>query len=49
VDPNERRIGLSLKELAADLAVTEEPETQGRRSGGRRGRDRDRYDEDEDD
>ena len=48
VDPNERRIGLSLKELAADLAVAEEPDTHGRRSGGRRGRDRDRYDEDED-
>jgi small subunit ribosomal protein S1 len=45
VDPNERRIGLSLKDLAADLAVAEEPEAHGRR--GRR-RDRDRYDEDDD-
>jgi small subunit ribosomal protein S1 len=44
VDPNERRIGLSLKDLAADLAVMEDPDVQGRR--GRR-RDRDRYDEDE--
>jgi small subunit ribosomal protein S1 len=49
VDPNERRIGLSLKDLAADIAVVEEPErTGGGRRGGRRGRDRgDRY-EDED-
>ncbi|MGH7320964.1 MAG: 30S ribosomal protein S1 [Candidatus Rokuibacteriota bacterium] len=44
VDPNERRIGLSLRELAADLVMLEEQEQQGRR--GRR-RDRDRYDEDE--
>jgi small subunit ribosomal protein S1 len=47
VDPNERRIGLSLKELAADIAVAaEETEHHGRRKGRR---DRDRYDEDEDD
>ncbi|HEV8310990.1 MAG TPA: 30S ribosomal protein S1 [Methylomirabilota bacterium] len=45
VDPNERRIGLSLKELAADLAVMEEPEHFGRR-GKRRERD-DRYDDDD--
>jgi small subunit ribosomal protein S1 len=50
VDPNERRIGLSLKELASDIAVTaEEPEEH--RGGGRRGRrrDRDRYSDDDDD
>ena len=50
VDPNERRIGLSLKELASDLPVpTEESEEQ--RGGGRRGRrrDRDRYSDDDDD
>jgi small subunit ribosomal protein S1 len=46
VDPNERRIGLSLRELAADLAVAEEQEFHGRR-GGRR-RERDRYDDDDD-
>ncbi len=46
VDPHERRIGLSLKELASDLLYAEEPEHHGRR--GRR-RERDRYaDEDED-
>jgi small subunit ribosomal protein S1 len=45
VDPNERRIGLSLKDLAADLPVTEEPEHHARRRGRR---DRDRYDEDDD-
>jgi 4-hydroxy-3-methylbut-2-enyl diphosphate reductase len=47
VDPNERRIGLSLRELATDLIMAQEPETPGRRGGGRRGRDRDRYDEDD--
>jgi small subunit ribosomal protein S1 len=48
VDPNERRIGLSLKDLAADLAMAqEEPEHQGRRGRGRR--DRDRYSDDDDD
>jgi small subunit ribosomal protein S1 len=47
VDPNERRIGLSLKDLAADLAmIQEEPEQIGRRGKGRR--DRDRYGDDED-
>lgn len=47
VDPNERRIGLSLKELASDLVVADEPEHHGRRKGRR---DRDRYgDEEEDD
>jgi small subunit ribosomal protein S1 len=47
VDPNERRIGLSLKELASDLAVVADDSDE--RAGGRRGRrrDRDRYDEDE--
>jgi len=46
VDPNERRIGLSLKDLAADLAIAQEDtEHQGRRGRGRR--DRDRYDDDE--
>ena len=45
VEPNERRIGLSLRDLAADLAVVEEQEHHGRR-GGRR-RDHDRYDEDD--
>ncbi|MBI3455114.1 MAG: 30S ribosomal protein S1 [Candidatus Rokubacteria bacterium] len=44
VDPNERRIGLSLRELAADLTITEEPEPHGRK--GRR-RERDRYADDD--
>jgi small subunit ribosomal protein S1 len=49
VDPNERRIGLSLKELAADLAVAvEEPEHHRGKGKGRRDRDS-RYDDDEDD
>jgi small subunit ribosomal protein S1 len=50
VEPNERRIGLSLKDLAADLLVAEEQEHQGGggRRGGRRGRDRDRYGDDDD-
>ncbi|MGH7265751.1 MAG: 30S ribosomal protein S1 [Candidatus Rokuibacteriota bacterium] len=47
VEPSERRIGLSLRELATDLMVAQEPESHGRRGGGRR-RDRDdRYDDDE--
>jgi small subunit ribosomal protein S1 len=47
VDPNERRIGLSLKDLAADLAVIpEEPELHGRKGRGRR--DRDRYGDEDD-
>jgi small subunit ribosomal protein S1 len=46
VDPNERRIGLSLRDLAADLLILEEQEHHGRR-GGRR-RDRDRYADDDD-
>jgi len=45
VEPNERRIGLSLRELAADLVMLEESEHQGRR--GRR-RERDRYGGDDD-
>jgi small subunit ribosomal protein S1 len=49
VDPNERRIGLSLKELAADLAVATE-ETEHHRGKGKGRRDRDsRYDDDDDD
>jgi len=50
VDPHERRIGLSLKELASDIAVTTE-ESEEHRGGGRRGRrrDRDRYSDDDDD
>ena len=45
VDPNERRIGLSLKELAA---VIEEPtHTEGRRHKGRKRRGGDDYDEEE--
>jgi small subunit ribosomal protein S1 len=50
VEPNERRIGLSLKDLAADLIMAEEQEqTGGGRRGGRRGgRDRDRYSDDDD-
>jgi small subunit ribosomal protein S1 len=51
VDPNERRIGLSLKELASDLPVPTEDTEEHRSGGGRRGRrrDRDRYSEDDDD
>jgi small subunit ribosomal protein S1 len=50
VDPNERRIGLSLKELATDLAVPTD-DSEEHRGGGRRGRrrDRDRYSDDDDD
>jgi small subunit ribosomal protein S1 len=50
VDPNERRIGLSLKELASDLAVAAD-DSEEHRGGGRRGRrrDRDRYSDDDDD
>jgi len=44
VDPNERRIGLSLKDLAADLTVAEDPEQHGRRG---RKRERDRYSDDD--
>src|SRR5687767_8964468 len=48
VDPNERRIGLSLKDLAADIAVVEEPERGAGGGGRKRGRrDRDRYDDDD--
>ncbi len=45
VDPNERRIGLSLRELAADLVMLEEQEQQQGWRGRRR--DRDRYEDDE--
>jgi ribosomal protein S1 len=50
IEPNERRIGLSLRDLAADMVVTEEEDSGGRgRRGGRKGRgDRDRYDSDDD-
>jgi small subunit ribosomal protein S1 len=46
IEPNERRIGLSLRDLAADMVVEEEEH----RGGGRRGRrrDRDRYSDDDD-
>jgi small subunit ribosomal protein S1 len=51
VDPNERRIGLSLKELASDLPVPADDSEEHRGGGGRRGRrrDRDRYSDDDDD
>ncbi len=45
VDPNERRIGLSLKDLAADLAIVQE-EPEHHRRGKRR--ERDRYSDDDD-
>jgi ribosomal protein S1 len=45
IEPNERRIGLSLRDLAADMPVVEEEEHRGRRG---RKRDRDRYDSDDD-
>jgi small subunit ribosomal protein S1 len=49
IEPNERRIGLSLRDLAADMVVVEEEEGGGRgRRGGRKGRDRDKYDSDDD-
>jgi ribosomal protein S1 len=47
IEPNERRIGLSLRDLAADMPIMEEEEHRGRRGG--RKRDRDRYDSDDDD
>jgi len=46
VEPNERRIGLSLRDLAADLVVVDDQEQQGRRGGRRRERG-DRYDDDD--
>jgi len=45
VDPHERRIGLSLRELAADVPVTEEQEHHGRR--GRRRERGERYGDEE--
>ena len=46
VDPNERRIGLSLKDLAA--AILEEPQSEGRGRGkGRKRRGGDDFDDDE--
>lgn len=48
IEPNERRIGLSLRDLAADMPPPEEEgEHRGRRGGGRK-RDRDKYDSDDD-
>jgi ribosomal protein S1 len=46
IEPNERRIGLSLRDLAADMPPMEEEEHRGRRGG--RKRDRDRYEGDDD-
>jgi ribosomal protein S1 len=48
IEPNERRIGLSLRDLAADLPPMEEEEQRGGGRRGRKGRDRDRYDSDDD-
>ena len=48
VDPNERRIGLSLKELAHAIEpMPLEQERGGGRRGGKRGKRRDDYDDDE--
>ena len=47
IEPNERRIGLSLRDLAADMPPPEEEEEHRGRRGGRK-RDRDRYDSDDD-
>jgi small subunit ribosomal protein S1 len=46
VDPNERRIGLSLKELAAVIDEQPAPESRGRQKGRKR-RSEDDYDEEE--
>jgi 4-hydroxy-3-methylbut-2-enyl diphosphate reductase len=49
VDPNERRIGLSLKELHHAIEPPKETEERGGRKGrGKRGKHRDDYDDDED-
>ncbi|MCI0547203.1 MAG: 30S ribosomal protein S1 [Candidatus Rokubacteria bacterium] len=48
VDPNERRIGLSLKELAHAMVEEPAPDSRGRGKGGRRrGRGDDDYDDEE--
>ena len=47
IEPNERRIGLSLRDLAADMPPPEEEGEHRGRRGGRK-RDRDRYDSDDD-
>jgi len=47
VDPNERRIGLSLKELAHAIEPPKEVEERGGGRRGRRGKQRDDYDDDE--
>ena len=47
VDPNERRIGLSLKELAHAMPPTMEPEDRGQGRRGKKGKRRDDYDYDE--
>jgi ribosomal protein S1 len=46
IEPSERRIGLSLRDLAADMVVEEEEGVHRGRRGRRR--DRDRYDSDDD-
>jgi ribosomal protein S1 len=46
VDPNERRIGLSLKELAHAVDLSQPEEGRGGRRGGKR-KQRDDYDDDE--
>ena len=48
VDPNERRIGLSLKELAAAVMMDEPPQSEGRARGRGKGNRR-RQDDDSDD
>jgi ribosomal protein S1 len=50
VDPNERRIGLSLKELAHAIEMTQVEEKSGGGQGrrGRRGKQRADYDYDDD-
>ncbi len=47
VDPNERRIGLSLKELAAFIEEPPPSDARGGRQKGRKRRSEDDYDEDE--
>ena len=48
IEPNERRIGLSLRDLAADVQMVEEQEHHGKKGGGRRRERGDRYlDDDE--
>jgi small subunit ribosomal protein S1 len=49
VDPNERRIGLSLKELAHAIEPPREVDDRGHGRRGRRGKQRDDYDYDDED